>query len=128
MATISIRAKTSILYNKTPELKEKEKLYYVSTPLEIKHCPEDKKPTTMKEFLEVCKTYTEVVINTKTKKVGGWNHECYRCLFSKPKAAQNAYDKTFKQIQTAKQKAAAEEYAKGKWAEEAAGWVEDEAE
>lgn len=103
MATINVRAKTYILYNEGPTLKEKEKLSFVSLPLLIKHCPEGKNPTTIKEFLEVCKNYTEVVVNTKTKKPGGWTHESYRCLFSRPKAAQQYYDTMYNQLQKVRQ-------------------------
>lgn len=115
----SIRATSHILYNQGPALKEKEKLSYVSQPLDIKHCPEDKKPTTVKEFLEVCKKYTEVVINTKTKRPGGWTHDSYRCLFSKPKPAQKLYDDTYKKLQSIKQQEAlAQLNPNSKWKEE----------
>lgn len=113
-----MQPKTQVIYDKLPDLADKEHIYFISSVAQIKHAPDDTKPETMEEFLKVCKTYHEIGINTKIKRVGGFTHNSYRCLFSDPKQAQKAQNKINAIWENYKKQQAIKAFERSKYKEE----------
>lgn len=110
--------KPQIIYNKLPDFQAKDKIIRLNKPLSIKHCPEDKHPETVKEFMEVCKDYVEVGLDTKRKNGFVWINSSYRCLFSNTKDANKAYEKVSNMWEKQKQQHAMAQFKKEAWRKE----------
>jgi len=113
-----MQAKINLIYDKTPDFAEKEIIYHLSQVCKIQRAPEGTNPKTVDEFLKVCKTYYEVAINTKTRRMSGFAHHFYRCLFSDEKQAIKAQEKISKKWEDYKKQQALKEFEKSKYKEE----------
>jgi hypothetical protein len=113
-----MQAKINLIYDNIPDFTAKEIIYHLSPVGQIKRAPDGTNPQTVEDFLKVCKTYHEININTKTRRMSGYVHHFYRCLFSDPKQAAKAYDKISKQWEDYKKEKARQEFEKSRKKEE----------